>query len=105
MGNLKPGQVSAPGATEFGFHLIRIDQIKGDSVKVRHILMPVSLQGAHLEQVEARADTLERIAAERTSPTVLDSAARRLELQVSPTYQVSQGERFTLGRDLIPYVR
>ncbi len=104
MRNLKPGQVSAPVATQFGFHLIRIDQIKGDSVKVRHILMPVSLQGAHLEQVEARADTLERIAAERTSPTVLDSAARRLALQVSPTYQVIQGERFNLGRYVIPDV-
>ena len=104
MRNLKPGQVSAPVATQFGFHLIRIDQIKGDSVKVRHILMPVTLQGAHLEQVEARADTLERIAAERTSPTVLDSAARRLELQVSPTYQVIQGERFNLGRYVIPDV-
>ena len=104
MRNLQPGQVSAPVATPFGYHLIRIDQIKGDSVKVRHILIPVALQGDHLEQVEARADTLERIAAERTDPTVLESAARRLGLQVSPTYQVIQGERFNLGRYVIPDV-
>ena len=104
MRSLKPGQVSAPVATQFGYHLIRIDQVKGDSVKVRHILIPVALQGDHLEQVEARADTLERIAAERTNPTVLDSAARRLGLQVSPTYQVIQGERFNLGRYVIPDV-
>ena len=104
MRSLKPGQVSAPVATQFGYHLIRIDQVKGDSVKVRHILIPVALQGDHLEQVEARADTLERIAAERTNPTVLDSAARRLALQVSPTYQIIQGERFNLGRYVIPDV-
>ncbi|OLB52127.1 MAG: hypothetical protein AUI08_01445 [Gemmatimonadetes bacterium 13_2_20CM_2_65_7] len=104
MRSLKPGQVSAPVATQFGYHLIRIDQVKGDSVKVRHILIPVALQGDHLEQVEARADTLERIAAERTNPKVLDSAARRLGLQVSPTYQVIQGERFNLGRYVIPDV-
>ncbi|HEX9250277.1 MAG TPA: SurA N-terminal domain-containing protein, partial [Gemmatimonadaceae bacterium] len=104
MHSLKPGQVSAPVATQFGYHLIRIDQVKGDSVKVRHILIPVALQGDHLEQVEARADTLERIAAERTNPTVLDSAARRLALQVSPTYQIIQGERFNLGRYVIPDV-
>jgi len=54
---LKPGQVSAPGRhRSFGYHLIRIDQEKGDSVKLRHILIPVGLQGAHLDQVEARAD-------------------------------------------------
>jgi peptidyl-prolyl cis-trans isomerase D len=102
--NLKPGQLSAPVATQFGYHLIRVDQVKGDSLKVRHILIPIELQGAHLEQVEARADTLERIAAERTDPTVLDSAARRLGLQVSPRYQVTQGERFNLGRYVVPDV-
>src|SRR5712664_4455645 len=63
--SLKPGELSAPVPTRFGYHLIRIDQAKGDSVKVRHILIPVALQGAHLDRVEARADTLERLAAER----------------------------------------
>jgi parvulin-like peptidyl-prolyl isomerase len=104
MRNLKPGQVSAPVATQFGYHLIRIDQVKGDSLKVRHILIPVALQGTHLEQVEARADTLERMAAERTDPTALDSTARRMGLQVSPSYQVMQGQRFNLGRYVIPDV-
>lgn len=98
------GQVTGPVSTQFGYHLIRVDQAKGDSLKVRHILVPVGLQGAHLEYVEARADTLERIAAERADPTVLDSAARRLNLQVSPTYQLIQGDRFTLGRYIIPDV-
>src|ERR1700694_2116191 len=101
---LRPGQVSPPIATQFGYHLIRVDQAKGDSLKVRHILIPIALQGAHLEYVEARADTLERLAAERTDPAALDSAARRLGLQVSPTYQVIQGDRFTLGRYVIPDV-
>src|SRR6185312_10596542 len=34
---LKAGQTSAPVATEFGYHIIRLDQVKGDSLKVRHI--------------------------------------------------------------------
>jgi len=101
---LRPGQISTPIATPFGYHLIRVDQAKGDSVKVRHILIPVALQGEHLDQVESRADTLERQAAERTGPAVLDSVARRLGLQVSPGYQVVQGDRFTLGRYAIPDV-
>src|SRR5262245_10646402 len=102
--SLKPGQISAPVATQFGYHLIRIDQVKGDSMKVRHILIPVALAGDHLTQVENRADSLERIAAERTDPATLDSAARRLGLQVSPTYQIIEGNRFQLGRYAIPDV-
>ena len=101
---LKPGQISAPVATQFGYHLIRIDQEKGDSVKLHHILIPVALAGEHLDQVEARADTLERSAAERTDPATLDSAAKKLGLQVSPTYSLVQGDRFNLGRYVIPDV-
>jgi len=101
---LKPGQLSAPVATQFGYHLIRIDQVKGDSVKLRHILIPVALQGAHLDQVEARADTLERLAAERSDPTTLDTVARRLGLPVSPEYQVVEGQPFALGPYRIPDV-
>jgi len=101
---LRPAQVSPPVTTQFGYHLIRVDQAKGDSLKVRHILIAIALQGAHLDYVEARADTLERIAAERTDPAALDSAARRLGLQVSPTYQLIEGDRFTLGRYVIPDV-
>lgn len=101
---LKPGQVSAPVESDFGFHLIRIDQIKGDSLKVRHILIPIELQGAHRDQVELRADSLERMGAERTDPTILDTVARRMGLTISPSYAVVQGDRFTLGRYVIPDV-
>ncbi len=102
--SLKPGELSAPVPTRFGYHLIRIDQAKGDSVKVRHILIPVALQGAHLDQVEARADTLERLAAERSDPTTLDTVARRMKLQVSPEYRVAENQGFMLGDYRIPDV-
>ena len=101
---LKPGQLSAPVATQFGYHLIRVDQAKGDSVKVRHILIPVALQGEHLDQVEARADTLERNASERSDPSVLDTTARRMGIPVSPQYQVVEGQPFAVGRNRIPDV-
>ncbi|HEY6090557.1 MAG TPA: peptidyl-prolyl cis-trans isomerase [Gemmatimonadales bacterium] len=101
---LKPGQVSAPVESDFGYHVIRVDQEKGDSLKVRHILIPIELQGAHRDHVEARADTLERMAAERSDPTILDTVAHKLGLQVSPSYAVIQGDRFNLGKYVIPDV-
>ena len=101
---LRPGQTSAPILTQFGYHLIRVDSARGDSMKVRHILIPVSLQGAHLDYVEARADTLERLAAEQTDPGVLEAAAERLGLPVSPRHRVVDGERLNIGRYVIPDV-
>lgn len=101
---LRPGQTSAPVTTQFGTHLIRVDSARGDSVKARHILIPFALQGAHLDYVEARADTLERLASEQTDPTVLDSAGARLGLPVSPLHRVVEGERMNIGRYVIPDV-
>src|SRR6266480_4447968 len=49
---LKPGQVSAPVTTQFGYHLIRTDQEKGAPPKLRHIPTSVALQGEHLAHLE-----------------------------------------------------
>ena len=102
--NLKPGQLSAPVESQFGYHLIRIDQAKGDSVKVRHILIPVPLQGAHLDQVETRVDTLERLAAERSDPTTIETVGSRMGLPLSPEYKVVDGQGFRIGDYRIPDV-
>ncbi len=101
---LTPGRVSAPVLTQFGYHLIRVDAAKGDSLKVRHILVPIELQGAHLDAVETRVDSLERLAADQPNGTLLDSAARHFNLPVSPVYRIVDGERLTLGRYTIPDV-
>jgi peptidyl-prolyl cis-trans isomerase D len=101
---LPPGQVSRPVVTQFGYHLIRVDAARGDSVKVRHILVPIEPQGAHLDYVEARADTLERLAADQSDGALLDSAARRLNLPVSGLYRVVDGDWLQLGPYRIPDV-
>jgi peptidyl-prolyl cis-trans isomerase D len=101
---LAPGQVSPPVLTSFGYHLIRLDAARGDSVRVRHILAPVALQGAHLDAVDARADSLDRLAAERADPAALDSAARRLNLRVERAPELPEGERLLLGRWVVPDV-
>ena len=37
--NLSPGEISKPIKTDFGYHIIETQEIRGDRIKVRHILM------------------------------------------------------------------
>jgi peptidyl-prolyl cis-trans isomerase D len=104
MRRLTPGALSQPVLSAFGYHLIRIDAAKGDSVRVRHILVPIALQGAHLDAVDARTDTLDRLAADQTDGSRLDSAARQLKLPLAPAPKLVAGEPLTLGGSTIPDV-
>ena len=101
---LAPGVVSEPVLTEFGLHLIRIDAAKGDSVHARHILVPIQLRGAHLDAVDARTDTLDKLAADQTDGSRLDSAAHRLSLSLARAPKLISGERMVLGRTTVPDV-
>src|SRR5438270_279844 len=101
---LTPGVLSEPVRTQFGLHLIRVDSVKGDSVRVRHILVPIALQGAHLDAVDARTDTLDRLAADQNNGSRLDSAAHRLNLPLAHAPKLIEGERLTLGTSTVPDV-
>ena len=102
--SLRPGQLSQPVLSNFGYHLIRVDAAAGDSIHARHILIPIELQGQHRDYVETRADTLERSAADQENGAVLDSAAARLHLPLGRASKLVDGDRLTLGRYVIPNV-
>ncbi|HEY6807211.1 MAG TPA: SurA N-terminal domain-containing protein, partial [Gemmatimonadales bacterium] len=99
---LKAGQVSQLAQSEFGYHIIRVDSARKDSVRVRHILVPIELLPTHRDRVESRADTLDRLAAEHDDGAVLDSVGARLGLHVSAAPGLLEGDRMTLGRYVIP---
>jgi peptidyl-prolyl cis-trans isomerase D len=101
---LAVGQVSPPVRSSFGYHLIRLDAARGDSVHVRHILVPIELAGAHRDSVESRADSLDRLAAERDSAWLFDTAAARLGLPIGQAPKLIDGDRMVLGRYVIPDV-
>jgi parvulin-like peptidyl-prolyl isomerase len=96
---LRPGEVSQPVPTQFGYHIIRVDAAKGDSVRARHILIPVELRPERRDSVEARADTLDRLAATQTNGAILDSVGRELGIEVQRAPRLNEGSRLQLGRD------
>lgn len=79
---LKVGEISQPVKTDFGFHLIRVDSRKGDTIALHHILVPIQLRDEAATQLDRRADTLAKIGANKLQPAAFDEAARALGLPV-----------------------
>jgi len=94
--------VSQPVLSQFGFHLIEITSRKGNKIKGRHILFPVEVTGAHRDQLDAQADSLEHLGAERSDPAALDTVARALKLTVGRTAPVQEGSKVQLGQLVVP---
>lgn len=94
--------LSQPVKTGYGYHLIEVSKRTADSATARHILIPFELAGKHRDQVDAMADSLERLGAEHLDPAALDTVARVLRLPIGQTGPVQEGSRVLLGPYVIP---
>lgn len=77
---LKPGELSQPVLTQFGYHLIKVDSRKGDTISVRHILLKLQPSDSSAAKVDREADQLAKLAASATDSTKFDQAAKTLGL-------------------------
>ncbi len=93
--------LSEPVKSDFGYHLIEVTKRTTDSVTARHILVPFELAGAHRDLVDAQADSLEQLAADRLDPTALDSAARALKLPIGQAAPLQEGASVAIGQELV----
>lgn len=55
---LKPGEISQPVETEFGFHLIQSIERRGDQVHLRHILITPEFEQGDLDSARSKLDTI-----------------------------------------------
>lgn len=78
---LKPGELSQPVLSPFGFHIIRVDEHKGDSITVHHILVRIAQSDSSAALTDRRADSLAK-AANVDKPAEFDTVARALSLKV-----------------------
>lgn len=55
---LRPGEVSNPVETVYGFHLIQVQRIQPAEILARHILISPKISAAQIDAARARADTV-----------------------------------------------
>jgi peptidyl-prolyl cis-trans isomerase D len=89
--------VSQPVLSQFGYHIIEITSRKGTKATGRHILIPIEVAGEHRDQLDAEADSLERLGADKADPAALDTAARVLKLPVGKAAPAQEGTKVQVG--------
>ena len=78
---LKTGELSAPVLTQFGYHIIKVDERRGDTLTLRHILLRIQQSDSSAVRSDRRADSLARMAAAQDKNEKFDSAAKLLQLR------------------------
>jgi peptidyl-prolyl cis-trans isomerase D len=100
---LKPGEISQPVLTPFGYHIIRVDEKKGDTLALHHILLRIQQSDSVAARTDRRADSLARLAASSDQPAKFDSAARVLHIPVLKA-EVIEGNPLSVNGQFIPSV-
>ena len=100
---LKVGEITQPVLTSFGYHLIKLDEKKGDTLTLHHILLPIQQSEAAATASDRRADELAKIAASSDKPEALDEASKKLGLAVKRG-AVLDTDALTIDGKFIPSV-
>ena len=56
--SLEEGEISEPFKTDFGWHLLMVDKIRGQEVDVRHILLTPKIEPSQLTEAKNKLDTI-----------------------------------------------
>lgn len=78
--SLLEGEVSEPFETEFGYHIVTVDKVRGQEIDVRHIILFPDVTQRAIDQARARIDSIRtEIMADRLT---FDAAARQFSDEV-----------------------
>jgi peptidyl-prolyl cis-trans isomerase D len=77
---LAVNELSQPVQTAFGYHVIRVDERKGDTLALRHILVRIGQSDSSAARTDRLADNLAKDAAAAEDPKKFDAAAAKYQL-------------------------
>lgn len=101
--DLPVGQLSQPVPSPFGYHIIKVDERKGDTLTLRHILIPITQSDSSAVRTDRRADSLANAIANNDKPALFDSVAKQMGLKVSHE-TVLQGNSLVVDGRYVPDV-
>ena len=58
--SLEEGEISQPFKTDFGWHILKVDKIRGQEVDVRHILLTPKIEPNQLREAKGKLDTIRK---------------------------------------------
>jgi peptidyl-prolyl cis-trans isomerase D len=94
--SLAPGTVSEPFLTRFGWHIVKVEERKGEGdslqVRARHILLTVQPGRATLDSIRMRVEEF----VEATEEKGFDAVAAQFGLQTQETGYIAPGAFFPL---------
>ena len=100
---LKPGELSQPVLTQFGYHLIRLDSRSGDTTALHHLLLRIQPSDSSAAKVDREADQLSKLAAGSDQPAKFAEAAKTLGIKPFKV-SVTEGEPARHENQYIPSV-
>ena len=58
--SLEEGEISEPFKTDFGWHILKVDKIRGQEVDIRHILLTPKIEPNQLKDAKKRLDSIRK---------------------------------------------
>jgi len=100
---LKAGELSQPVLTPFGYHIIKLDSRKGDTLDLRHILVSITQSDSSASRADRRADSLANKAGSQDDPAKFDATAKQLGITPSSVVAIEK-EPLTFAGRYVPSV-